>query len=88
LGCTLAAVGSAGMKRKGRRHLRKLRGHHDRGGGVTHVSTTYWGPMNINDGGHDAPGHPPTPRTRVVLWSLLGLLIAAAIVVIAVSVTA
>ena len=76
------------MRRKGRRHLRKLRGHYSRGGGVTHFDSTPWGPMNVMDGGHDAPGTPPSPRARLALWSLLGVAIVAAIIVISLSLAA
>ena len=59
------------MKRKGRRHLPKLRGRYSRGGGVIRFPSTYWGPININDGGRDAPTKPLSAQTRFVLRSVV-----------------
>jgi hypothetical protein len=59
---TLAAVGSSGLKRKGRRHLRKLRarsGHfHSRGGVIESRHPVSNARMFILDGGRDAPLSP------------------------------
>jgi hypothetical protein len=70
------------MKRRGRRHLAKVRGHYHRGGGVTHFDSTPWGPINIMDGGRDAPGGPVSPVVRVLLWTLLGAVVVGGIVLI------
>ena len=79
------SVGSSGMKRKGRRHLTKLRGRYSRGGGVTHFDNTPWGPINVMDGGRDAPLQPPSPKVRIVLWSVVAAAVLIAIVVLALS---
>jgi hypothetical protein len=73
------------MKRKGRRHLRKVKGRSDRGGGVTHFSNTPWGPINIMDGGRDAPLEPVSAKSQVVLWAVLAAAVLIAIVVIVIS---
>jgi hypothetical protein len=75
-------MGSAGMKRRGRKHLRKVEGHYDRGGGVTHFDNTPWGPINVMDGGRDAPTAPLSAKTRMVLWAILAAVILIAIVVV------
>lgn len=72
------------MKRKGRKRMPKVKGHYNRVGGVFRFRNTPWGPMNVMDGGRDAPVEPPSPRTRVVLWAVLcaAMLIAIAVVVV------
>ena len=70
------------MKRKGRRHLAKVRARFQRGGGVTHFDSTPWGPMNVMDGGRDAPGAPVPPVVRVLLWALLAAVVLGGIALI------
>ncbi|MFN8025813.1 MAG: hypothetical protein U0W40_05460 [Acidimicrobiia bacterium] len=79
-------MGSAGMKRKGRRHLNKVQGRYRRGGGVAHFDSTPWGPMNVNDGGHDAPATPTSRRTSVLLWTGLALAAVAVVVIVVLSI--
>ena len=69
------------MKRRGRRHLPKLRATYRRGGGVVRDPTTPWGPMNIMDGGRDEP-LTPMSRNRRLMFSIAAL--AAAVVAVAV----
>ena len=60
------------MRRKGRRRLRKVRGpRHERGGGVVHFSGNVGlPPLNVLDGGRDAPLQPMTSRQR---WMVFGV---------------
>jgi len=68
------------MHRKGRRRLRKVRGpRHERGGGVVHFPGNVGvPPLNVLDGGRDAPVRPMTSRQR---WTVVGIGVASCVVV-------
>ena len=67
------------MKRKRRRHLPKVRGRYDRGGGVKQFPASAGLPaMRVMDGGRDAPAQPLSTRGRI----LLGAFLAVALVVL------
>jgi hypothetical protein len=70
------------MKRRGRRHLPKLRSSgYRRGGGVFRFPNTPWGPMNVNDGGRDEPLRPISPSGRLVIGAIVGAAIVLAVVI-------
>ncbi len=55
-----------------RRRRRFKRRGYNRGGGVTVGNLPSSGvPINIMDGGHDAPLGPDSPRTRTICWLVL-----------------
>jgi hypothetical protein len=66
-----------------RRRRRFRRTRHNRGGGV--VTGAIPGsaiPMNVLDGGHDAPVGPDSPRTRLISWTILAVVIIGSIAVL------
>jgi hypothetical protein len=65
--------------------LPKVKGRFDRGGGVTHFDNTYWGPINILDGGRDAPAGPLSTKGRIALWIVLAAAVVVAIVVVVIT---
>jgi hypothetical protein len=62
------------MGKKGRRHLPKVRGRYDRGGGVSHFPPTAGLPaMRVMDGGRDAPTESLTTRGRILFGAFLAV---------------
>jgi hypothetical protein len=47
-----------------------------------HRSESPYGPINVLDGGHDAPARPVTARGRIISWTVLWVTIVFAIVVL------
>ncbi len=48
------------------------------------TSNPYGGPMNVLDGGHDAPARPVTARGRIISWVVLAVTLMTAFVVLVV----
>ncbi len=66
-----------------RRRRRRPRGW-GRSSGVYRTSNPYGGPMNVLNGGHDAPARPVTARGRIISWVVLTVTLITAFVVLVV----